>query len=291
MNFADIDTPVSDEELSGIDSENSDDIGAADPVVEDDGNVSSEPAVETPDPVADDKASDSQAEREKFIPRARFDELNAKLHQEKEAREALERRLAESERPQTAVENVDIVALEKEYIEAMMTANEDKAIEIRSKINGELFSRAEVAAAERVTKQLSERDAQAKIANVVTSSLSAYPFLDVESASANAEAIAEVVEMRDFYIFKGDPFHVALEKAVSKVGPSYATSQPAPVVPAVDSRKAAALARNAADAMRQPPAQVAGVGNRAAPIAPKVETQKDWEKLTQSERDAILEGS
>lgn len=284
MTFADIDTPVSEEELSGAGSESLDppeavntDLGEIDPVIE-------APAKAEAEPPAADPAQD----RSPVIPRARFDEVNAKLHAEREQVEALRAQLAAHQQPAPTARQVDVVTLEKDYFAAMMAGEEDRAIEIRGQINGELFSRAEASAADRVTKQLSEREAKSNLDSVVSQAVSTYSFLDVNSADSNAEAIAEVVELRDFYMFKGDPLHVALSKAVAKVGPSYATQPGAAVAAPVDGRKAAALTRNAADAMAQPPAQVAGVGNRAAPPKPQAETQGDWEKLTEAERNALL---
>lgn len=276
MTLDDIDTPVSEEELSGAGSESLDPPEVVSPET---GAV---------DPVIEAPAADPAQDRSPVIPRARFDEVNAKLHAEREQVEALRAQLAaqqQSQQPE-AVGQVDVVALEKEYFAAMMAGEEDKAIEIRGQINNELFSRAEASAADRVTKQLGEREAKSSLDSVVAQAVSTYSFLDVNSSDSNAEAIAEVVELRDFYMFKGDPLHVALSKAVAKVGPAYVT--PGTVAAPVDGRKAAALARNAADAMAQPPAQVAGVGNRAAPPKPQAETQGDWEKLTESERNALL---
>jgi len=283
MTLDDIDTPISEDELYGDGSELLDPTEVVKPDL---GEV--DPAKEVA-PVVEPTAEPAQ-DRSPVIPRARFDEVNAKLHAEREQVEALRAQLAaqqQSQQPE-AVGQVDVVALEKEYFAAMMAGEEDKAIEIRGQINNELFSRAEASAADRVTKQLGEREAKSSLDSVVAQAVSTYSFLDVNSADSNTEAIAEVVELRDFYMFKGDPLHVALSKAVAKVGPTYSAQSNSVAAAPTDTRKAAALARNALDAMAQPPAQVAGVGNRAAPPQPKIETQKDWEKLTDAERDSLL---
>lgn len=271
MSFDDIDTPASDEELNG----------SADPIA---------PLVnDPPAPVADDPAKgevkteetgtaapeESPAERNPVIPRARFDEVNAKLHAERERAEAAERRLAEIEaaKPPPAAENaVDIKALIKESKVAMMDGDLDRAAEIDFKIYQEQQRASRAEADEKFSQQMAKREMQSAMQSVFAKSVEAYPFLDHRADGANAVAIAEVIEWRDFYAAKGIPGHVALEKAVAKVAPGYASADPAPA-PLVDPRKGNALARNAADAMAQPPAQVAGVGNRAAPPKPKVDSQ------------------
>ena len=297
MLIDDIDTPVSEAELSGIEVAEAE----AEPVVE---TPKAEPvaepaAVVEPEPVAAEPAQ----ERAQVIPRARFDEVNAKLHAEREETERLRAELAASKQAPAAVapvaEPVDFDTMERQYLDATMSGDIDQAVSIRAKINAEIRAQAKAEASEEAARQVSERDRQAaeresKVAlqSVFSQAVADYPFLDTASPQVNADAIAEVVEWREFYMVKGDPIHVALKKAVAKVGPTYATAEPAAVAaaPVVDPRKQAAMVRNAADAMAQPPAQVAGVGNRAAPPKPKVESQKDWEKLTDAERDEILMG-
>lgn len=302
MQIDDIDTPVSEAELSGMDE-----VAEVDPPVVDDPEVKDEvtPPAEVEPVVEAEPVVEQPTEREKAIPRARFDELNAKLHQEREAREAVERRLAELEqakaKPAEKTEDaeVDIDALEQAYFDKMMEGDRDEALKIRAKVNAELQHRAEVIADRQTTQRIQEqtlkeyeKEAKRQVDTVFAKAIAEYTFLDTNSPDVNMDAINEAVEWRDFYASKGYPVHEALEKAIAKVAPTYATAKPAdpPTPPVVDPRKAAALARNAADAKAQPPAQEAGIGNRTTPPGPKVETQKDWEKLSESEREQILMG-
>lgn len=289
MAFEDIDTPISDNILSGdaepdASGEKKGEKPVADPVAD---------PVEHVDPSAPEAGAEkpeAKAEREQVIPRARFDEINAKLHQERQENEELRAALAARQKPQErGAESVDVSALENEFYEAMMAGDQEKAVSIRSKINEEIFARAEAASTEKVTRNLSERDAKTAVDKVAAEVVSAYPFLDSQSPDANSDAIAEVVEWRDFYVAKGDSLSVALSKAAAKIAPSYSVAQdPDPAV--VDTRKNAAIERNIKDAGTQAPAPVAGIGNRTTPPSPKIETQKDWESLTAAEREAILSG-
>ena len=287
MSFENIDTPASEAELSGQD--------IVDPVDSPTDPVEIEQPEPEPEPVVKAKEAEPEeqaGERNPVIPRARFDEVNTKLHAERERAEAAERQLAELQQVQQSTQAqadgaVNIDALETQFFDAMMEGDKDTAVKLRAQINAELSSRAEAAATERMSRQMTEREATKALQDTGAKLISAYPFLDHLSPNANAEAINDVVEWRDFYAAKGDPIHVALEKAVAKVGPIY--SDAAPVVTPTDTRKQAALARNAADAAAQPPANVAGVGNRAAPQKPKVETQQDWEKLSDADRESMLQ--
>lgn len=289
MTFENIDTPISDDVLSG------DEDGATPettPVV---GEVV-EPVVDVAHEAKPEEKPEPKQDREQVIPRARFDELNAKLHQERQEKEELRVQLEAAQKPVAkTVGNVDIAALENEFYEAMMSGEQEKAVAIRSQINEEIFARAEASSTEKVSRKLSEREAKAELEKVAADVMNEFPFLDVNGPQANADAIAEVVEWRDFYVSRGDSLASALSKAVNKVAPSFATVAATPgqqtPAPKVDPRKQAAINRNITDAAAQAPAPVAGIGNRTTPPAPKIETQKDWESLSVAEREAILAGT
>lgn len=300
MSFEDIDTPVSDDVLSGElpdepvaeSAENAE----VDTGKQDDSAKAAES--ESDDKGAKDQADDAQPERAPVIPRARFDEVNAKLHAEREEKEALRAQLEALRQAPDKVDEqaVSINDLERQYLTAVMSGEEDSAIAIRAKINAELQTQAETRATEKMMAQMSAKEEakakaadDAKVASVVEQSLAAYQFLDPSSPDANQEAINDVVGWREAYVSQGFGFSDALQKAVAKVAPMYAavTAKDIPV----DTRKQTALSRNASAANAQPPGSVAGVGNRSVPQTPKVETQKDWEKLSASEREAILMGS
>lgn len=283
MAFDDIDTPATLDELEGVTE--TDEQEAANAAA---GEPGPEPAIEPQPPEA--KADESKPEREQSIPRARFDELNAKLHAEREEAARLRDELAQLKQPKApdVAIGAGIEAMEQEFFDAMMEGDKDKAVAIRAKINAQIYATAESSSVEKVARNLSEREAQSAFLVAAQQAIAAYPFLDIDSVDANDKAINEVVEWRDFYVAKGDSLAVALQKAADKVGPMYSGGQKTPES-RTDARKQAALARNLADSARQAPAVDAGIGNRAVPL-PKVATQRDWEKLSQSERDEILMG-
>lgn len=238
----------------------------------------------TPD---DDEPEEPQPKRDTVIPRARFDEVNAKLHAEREEAARLRAELeALTKKPEPTDNNID--ALEDEYFEAMIAGDKAKAKEIRATINTEIFNRAQAASAETAAATLTQREMQTSFSKAVEQTVSAYPFLDSTKPEANAEAIAEVVEWRDFFIAKGESPAVALQKAAGKVAPLYAAkSEPTP--PAVDTRKQKAVEVAAKTANAQPPSVEAGVGNRSIPLGDDlINDQNKWDKASEAERQRFL---
>ena len=239
----------------------------------------------TPD---DDEPEEPQPKRDTVIPRARFDEVNAKLHAEREEAARLRAELeAMTRRPEPTDSSID--ALEDEYFEAMIAGDKGKAKEIRATINAEIFTRAQAASEETVTATLTQREIQTSFSKAVEQTVSAYPFLDSTKPEANAEAIAEVVEWRDFFISKGESPAIALQKAAGKVAPLYTTkTEPTPTSP-VDTRKQKAVEVAAKTANAQPPSVEAGVGNRSIPLGDDlINDQNKWDKAPEAERQRFL---
>ena len=193
---------------------------------------------------------------------------------------------AMTRRPEPTDSSID--ALEDEYFEAMIAGDKGKAKEIRATINAEIFTRAQAASEETVTATLTQREIQTSFSKAVEQTVSAYPFLDSTKPEANAEAIAEVVEWRDFFISKGESPAMALQKAAGKVAPLYAAKAD-PTPPPVDTRKQKAVEVAAKTASAQPPSVEAGVGNRSIPLGDDlINDQNKWDKASEAERQRFL---
>ena len=228
------------------------------------------------------------AKRDPVIPRARFDEVNAKLHAAREEAEQLRAALEAKASPDPA-SAVDVDALEDQYFEAILEGDKDKAKGLRSKINAEIYNKAEAASTAAVSASLSQREAKTSFEKAVAQTVTDFPFLDSNSPESSPEAIAEVVEWRDFYIAKGDSPASALQKAAQKVAPLYATASPDTQPPATDKRKQAAVANAAKANAAQPPRVDAGVGNRSIPAGDSIVGNQDkWEKASEAERMRFL---
>ena len=181
----------------------------------------------TPD---DDEPEEPQPKRDAVIPRARFDEVNAKLHAEREEANRLRAELEALNRSSTTqTDAIDVDTLEDQFFDAIINGEKEKAKEIRAQINAEIYNKARAASEEVVSTTLTQREIQSSFTSAVEQTVKAYPFLDSTKPEANAEAIAEVVEWRDFFISKGESPAMALQKAAGKVAPLYAAkSHPAP---------------------------------------------------------------
>ena len=238
----------------------------------------------TPD---DDEPEEPQPKRDAVIPRARFDEVNAKLHAEREEANRLRAELEALNRSSTTqADAIDVDTLEDQFFDAIINGEKERAKEIRAQINAEIYTKARAASEEAVSTTLTQREIQSSFAKAVEQTVTDYPFLDSNSPDANAEAIGEVVEWRDFYLSKGDTPAAALQKAAAKIAPIY--SKAAPELP-TDKRKQAALATAAKASAAQPPAVEAGIGNRAIPFGDDIiGDQAKWEKASEAERLRML---
>ena len=255
-----------------------------------------EPAPEVaPESKAETEEEDApQPKRDAVIPRARFDEVNAKLHAEREEANRLRAELEALNRSSTTqADAIDVDTLEDQFFDAIINGEKERAKEIRAQINAEIYNKARAASEEVVSTTLTQREIQSSFAKAVEQTVTDYPFLDSNSPDANAEAIGEVVEWRDFYLSKGDTPAAALQKAAAKIAPIYnKTTEPTPdptPEPLTDKRKQAAIATAAKASAAQPPAVEAGIGNRAVPFGDDIiGDQAKWEKASEAERLRML---
>ena len=231
-----------------------------------------------------------QPRRDAVIPRARFDEVNAKLHAEREEANRLRAELEALSQPKTSQPTeIDVDTLEDQFFDAIINGEKEKAKEIRAQINAEIYNKARAASEEVVSTTLTQREIQSSFAKAVEQTVTDYPFLDSNSPDANAEAIGEVVEWRDFYLSKGDTPAAALHKAAAKIAPIYSKATEPTPEPLTDKRKQAAIATAAKASAAQPPAVEAGIGNRAVPFGDDIiGDQAKWEKASEAERLRML---
>ena len=242
---------------------------------------------------ADDNAEEGPAsppKRDQVIPRARFDEVNTKLHAAREEAEQLRAALATKMALAQAPENIDLDDLEDQYYEAIMSGDKDEAKKIRSRINADLYARAEATSTAVVSRQLAEQAEESQFQSVVNQAVTVYPFLDSESKAANKAAIDDVLSWRGMYEAQGHSKAKALAMAVNKVGPYYHRPAPAEEDQPVDTRKQKAMRLAAETAVLQPPRVDDGVGTRAIPASREILGNQDkWDRASESERMRFLQ--
>lgn len=307
--FDDIDTPADEAILAGFDGAEQD--GALESLKaiagdEDegqntsggDGDASKRADSESEGNADGQPRDDGKQDRDAQIPRGRFDEVNSKLKAERERREELEAELAQlrsekqaqgqsKEGQQTAEPGFDYKAARAAYREALVCGDDDKADALMDEIEkhreADLMAKVRAASREEAQGAVSAKESKTLLDAAVAKALNDYP--ELNDNGGDNQQLKDVVEWRDFYISRGQAPHEALTAAVAKVMPQKAAQ---PNDPPVDQRKQKAIERNAADAERQPAAPSAGIGNRGVPSAPVIETQEQWDRLPESERERML---
>lgn len=264
----------------------------------DEGDEMPEGAEQAP---AEDDDPAPQAKRDPVIPRARFDEVNAKLHAEREERARLEAEIAALRAPKDAPEQsaVDLKALKRQVFELRLTPDgEDEADLIEEQIEAERDRRAEA----RATAALEQREAAkmarqeedraqaeaAELSDIAGILVAQYPWLDSVSGEGDPKAIREVIALRSAYHETGLTLADALVEAASTI--AKARGAAVSVIPtATDKRKQAAAAAAARVSLAQPPRADAGIGNRATPRATASALNNVDEWLKRPENDSELQ--
>lgn len=262
---------------------------------------------EEEEPEGDDK-------RSKTVPHARFHEVNEQAKRDRARMLELEEENARlrggAPAKKTAAAEADgeeesgafdFDAKEEAYADALMEGDKKKAAAIRREVNAEIQRQAEASSAARVRQEIETRATKSAFDAVVKETIEKYPFLDAKGEDADKEAIAEVVEWRDFYIGKGDAPAIALRKAAERVAKPKIQAKAEAADEEEDDgkgdeskkkgdtlaqlRQQRILKRNAEAANRQPPkGGDAGVGNRATTA-----TALDVEEMTEAEFDKLPE--
>lgn len=230
-----------------------------------------------------------------MIPKARFDEVNnaKKAAEQREATllaeiEALRKGEVKPEAVKEAVAEAapEVSALEDQYTDALMDGDRDKARELRMQINAIIRDSA--------VQEIEHRTSQATESNNINAAAAAvieqYPEFNDAGEHANAEAIGELVEMRDFFIAaKGMSPAEAITKAAEKVARMYglgAEAEPADETKPVDDRTVVAIKRGAKIAASQPSTAAVGVGTRqdAAKVNIQTMSEEQFEALPEAEK-------
>lgn len=232
------------------------------------------------------------------IPRARFNEVNDQRKEYLRQLEAAQRELAAlrgQAAPTAAADvaapeaqpTVDEDALEEEYAEALLDGDSKRAAAIRRQIKDHqavvTIQQYEALQHQRASSQL---DAQ-----TINSILDEHKWLDTDTG---AEALELIVASAQAKMQAGMPRHQALQEATKLIAPRFAPNDPPSRVlpgaqPRTDTRLVASMQRNAADAMAQPTAVQAGIGNRSQ--AGKVDvdnlTDEEYAALPAAERKKL----
>lgn len=272
----------------------------------------------TPEPKTEQKAEEKIPDGEDAvesrkgqisIPKARFDEVNARMKQAEQELEALRAKQyngkvdADSEGDGNAQESQaitslkdlskDIAAKTRQAMDALIDGDEELYERISSEIEDARARQVEIKATEIAEHTVNETrkradaqreyDAAVKHAEKIASE---YPFL---GENGDTDAIETFALLRDNALTKGMSRIESMDSALAKVAKMYGYEVDSNKPGKADAVKSNLL-RKEAMAARQPP-RVGGVGNRAAgsTVPTKIEqmSDDDFAKLTQREKKAL----
>ena len=238
-------------------------------------------------------------EKPRMVPHARFNEVNESLKAEREARLRLEEELARArgagavqpEAPADAKQEAgfDFEQADQRYTDALYEGDTEKARQIRAEIRAaeraEFERLAEEKAEARVMERLARQEqeqARSELEQVAAKIVAKYSFLDSDSADADADAIGEVVALRDAYMARGATPGEALAKAADRVAQlnGHAKAEPQAKERTLTQDQ---IGRSLEREQKIPPRD-RGVGERANRIDYANLSDAEFEKLSDAEK-------
>lgn len=265
--------------------------GIEKPATEPEPKATEKPADKAPE--ADAEKDDHPDQRQQRIPKARFDEVNTRKNALEQLLEEAQRQIEELRQAGTPPANTvdappafDEAAKEREYLEAVIDGDTDKAVQIRASINSNIRQQAR----QDFEVDQSSRAAATDLQSASEQAVVDFPYLDTPDG---AEAIELIVASRDSKVARGMPIGEALRQAVASIAQRFMpldTETPTATLqggqPVKDLRPANALARGAADSNLQPPTLQTGTGNRT--VAGRVNvaemSEEQFENLSVAEK-------
>lgn len=262
------------------------------------------------DPDAVAAVAGEDEEKDGFIPKGRFNEVNERkkelaLEVERQAR-IIENLSVREREPVKEVKVIpprdfeaEFAALEKRLNDGEIDESEHRKLDralMRAEAKAEAL--AEVTPVAQALEKERERAAAERVTNDLQRAASKiyekYPFLDFNAEGKNDEAIAAVLAERDDLIKTGVSPVKALRLAVASIAPDYvpeaAAARGGADTDEMAARRKAAAQKAAGIAESKTPPPVAGAGNGArTPTVQKlsgsVKEHEKWEKTPEKERD------
>ena len=289
-------------------TEDTDDRGTDLPVNEDAQQAPEDRGDELPEEVVPEPEEEAEPESEAGeveapagkgagVPLGRFQEINDERKALREEVAAIRAELAALKGPPPAPvpepapaepAPFDFDAQGAAYTEALLDGEHERARAILQAIHQAQLREAQAVAAKAAQEAFAAAREEERVAAEASAAVQQYPFL---ADGGDPAAIAETREWWDFYKGRGEPAHLALRKAVERVGPLFAKKaepepEPAPEPPKVPDRAQEAKLRGAEAANRQPPRLRAGTGSRGLGAEPPIGelSEEQFEKLSAEDK-------
>jgi len=204
-----------------------------------------------------------------------LEELRAKLEAEEQAKKQID---------------FDFKAKEKEYMEAVLDGETDKALAIREEIREAERKQFELELEQRTSQAVEISKAEIELKETIEAAQSTYPVFDANSDKFDQELTAEALDLFESFKLKGYEPADAMRRAVRYVVRANGLEigdKPAAQAPAAQRRQPAKptteqVEKKLEQASRQPPA---GTPNRAEDRTPNIFelSEEDFDKLSREE--------
>lgn len=239
-----------------------------------------EPAAEGEEPEAEEQpdAENPPAEVDKqLIPRARFNEVNDRAKAAERRAQELEARLNATIPPT----EYDFESKEREYMDAVLEGDHQKALGIRRDIRAAEMDLARTVAAAQATQAKEATKAELEFEQTVAGIEAEYPAFSQTSEAYNQELVDEALELHAGFVSRGYSPAAAMRKAVTYVakvnGLTGKSEAPAPA-PAAPKRGPSTVKSKLDLAASQPPVQSGVSGGEVEP---------DYNNLSDEEWNAL----
>lgn len=257
------------------------DAAAPDPFADEpvpDAGDAEEPESEAGETEEQPEAENPPAEVDKqLIPRARFNEVNDRAKAAERRAQELEARLNATVPPS----EYDFESKEREYMDAVLEGDHQKALGIRRDIRAAEMELARTVAAAQATQAKEATKAELEFEQTVASIEADYPAFSQTSEAYNQELVDEALELHAGFVSRGYSPAAAMRKAVTyvaKVNGLIAKSDAPAPAPAAPKRGPSTVKSKLDIAASQPPVQSGVSGGEVEP---------DYVNLSDSEWDAL----
>lgn len=290
-------------------SEDEDEEDQEDEDQEDEQEVTEEDEEEDEEEVEDEEETEEEEPKSKQkeikIPKARLDKALKKIRDQNERtlwlEEQLEKLITSQTRqtqtaPQTTAEpTYDFDVAEEQYATFLIEGDTVKAARLRKEIDTErqkeirnLISDIKRSNDDEVTAKVKDAAETEKFNALIKNYENKYPFLDADNDDSNEEAIDTVNALMSGYLAKGNSKSEALKKAIEKVAPMYAKSEP--VKKSLGKERKIEAGKKAAQASKNQPTKTksstsTNIDTSKLNIAKM--SERDFDKLTPRERKAL----
>ena len=243
-----------------------------------DAPVAPEPEPEPEPEPAPEPEPEPPPKQENRIPKSRFDEVNERRKAAERRAQELETRLSQHDPARAA--QFDFERAEKDYMDAVIDGNTDRAMAIRRAIRAAEQAAFTALAEQRANHAREATKAELEFTQTVERLNTRYPVFDPNHPSYNQDMVDEALELHGGFVARGYSPAAAMQKAAQYVARVYGADEPAPKTLDQASRaKKPDVTKKLGMAAQQPPKQA---GRSAAS-----EDTLDLDSMSEEEFDAL----